>query len=99
MVKYRTRPGVVLTDICGENVLVSASSLAGLCPYVTQINDSSVFLWKLLEKGADAQQLAAAVEEEFEVDDPAALRSVIDDFIKQMTDLNYLLPDEQKGQE
>ena len=48
MVKYRTRPGVVLTDICGENVLVSASSLAGLCPYVTQINDSSVFLWKLL---------------------------------------------------
>ena len=98
MVKYRTRPGIVLTDICGENVLVAASSLTGLCPYVTQINDSSVFLWRLLQNGADAEQLAAAVEAEFEVDDPKALRSVIYDFIKQMTELNYLLSDEQKGQ-
>ena len=98
MVKYKTRPGIVLTDICGENVLVAASALAGLCPYVTQINESSVFLWKQLEKGADAEQLVAAVEAEFEVDDREALRTVIDGFIKQMSELGYLLIEEQKGQ-
>ena len=54
MVKYRTRPGVVLTDICGENVLGAASALTDLCPYGSQINESSVFLGRLLERGADA---------------------------------------------
>lgn len=97
MVKYRTRPGIVLTDICGENILVAASSLTNICPYVTQINEPSAFLWKQLEKGADTEQLLAAVEAEFEVDDREALRTAIEDFIKQMAGLNYLLSDEQKG--
>ena len=49
-------------------------------------------------KSADAEQLVAAVEAEFEVDDREALRTVIDGFIKQMSELGYLLIEEQKGQ-
>ncbi len=88
---YKTRPGVVLTEICGEYVLVSARALLDLCPYVTQINETSAFLWKRLETGASAEQLVSAAAEEYEIEDPEALVSAIDDFLQQMQDLNYLL--------
>ena len=97
MAKYKTRPGVVLTTVCGENLLVAAQSALEFCPYVTQLNDSSAFLWKKLAAGVDSDRLLNEVEADFEVEDPDALRIAIDSFIKQMTELRYLLPDEQKG--
>ena len=96
MERYKTHPGVVLTNVCGEQLLVAAKAVAGDCPYVTQINDSSAFLWKQLEKGASADELMNAVANEFEVDDPAVIRGAIEDFIDQMKELDYLLPDEQR---
>lgn len=97
MVRYRTRPGVVLTYICGEYVLVAAKSILSVCPYVTQVNETSAFLWQHLVDGATTEQLEAAVSEEYEVDDPAQLRDAIDSFIRQMLELNYLLSDNQGG--
>ena len=97
MVRYRTRPGVVLTYICGEYVLVAAKSILSICPYVTQVNETSAFLWKQLVDGATAEQLEAAVTDEYEVDDPAQLRDAIGSFIHQMLELNYLLSEDQGG--
>ena len=94
MAGYKTRPGVVLTEIAGEYVLVAAKALSGVCPYVTLINESSAFLWRKLEQGANLEQLQAAVSAEYEVEDPAAVQSAIRDFIRHMNELNYLLTDE-----
>ncbi len=93
---FKTRPGVVLTEIAGEYVLVSAKALQGICPYVTQINESSAFLWRRLEHGAGLAQLEAAVAEEYEVEDPASLREAIESFLQQMQGANYLLSEEME---
>ena len=53
MERYETRPGVVLTNICGEYMLLAAKAAREYCPYMTQLNESSAFLWRLLESGAD----------------------------------------------
>ncbi|MBR4659205.1 MAG: PqqD family protein [Clostridia bacterium] len=90
MSKFRTRPGVVLTEICGEHMLVAARELAGDCPFVTTVNEESAFLWEKLKDGADAEQLLKAVQSEFNVDDPEALREAIRAFLKQMSELNLL---------
>lgn len=97
MARYNVRPGIVLTSICGESILVAAKSVLEYCPYVTQLNETSAFLWKLLAAGADDNELIDSVKEEYEIDDEAFVRRAIEDFIKQMLDLNYLLPVEQKG--
>lgn len=94
MLKYRTRPGVVLTSICGEYLLVSAKANLDVCHYVGRINESSAFLWGKLKDGATEADLIEAVKAEYEVEDADALRGIIGDFIKQMTELNYLLPEE-----
>lgn len=93
MGRLRTRPGVVLTEICGEHVLVSAKAITRDCPFVTFINEESAFLWTQLLKGADEDMLAAAVKAEYEVDSSDALMEAINAFLKQMTELNLLIKD------
>ncbi len=97
MACYKTRPGVVLTAICGEHVLVAASAAQQYCPYVTELNETSAFLWRKLSSGASLESLMAALGEEYELDDPATARQAVESFLRQMLELNYLLPEEQGG--
>lgn len=94
---YKTRQGVVLTTVCGEHLLVAAKAAAAKCPYVTQINDSSAFLWERLTEGGDVDSLMKAVGEEYEIEDEGVIRSAIEAFINEMTGYGYLLVSEQGG--
>lgn len=96
--RYRTRRGAVLTKICGEYLLVAAQSLRDSLPYVTQLNESSAFLWKKLESGADEQTLEQRVMEEYEIEDRDAARAAIRDFMEQMRSAGYLVED-REGEE
>ena len=98
MKRYKTRTGVVLTSVCGESLLVSAKPLRGVCPFVTTINESSAFLWRRLISGATEDELLAAVEEEYEVEDLAAMEAVIKEFLEQMLEMNYLLMEDREEQ-
>ena len=91
MPRYRTRPGVELTSICGEYYLVSAADAMKYCPYVIRINASSAFLWRRLAEGADDNELFLAVEAEFELSDPDEVRTAISGFVDQMKAMNYLV--------
>ena len=97
MERYKTRPGVVLTEIAGQYLLVAAKSLLDGCPYVTQINESSAFLWKRMETGANLKELEKAVEEEYELEDPAAAAEAIRGFVQRMADMNYLVEESAEG--
>ena len=92
--KYKTRSGVVLTQVCGEYLLVSSRSLRVECPFVTTLNETSAFLWKQLQKGATEEELLGAVAAEYEVEEPEELRAVIRAFLKQMQAMHYVLKEE-----
>ena len=87
---YKTRRGVVLTEICGEYVLIAAKALLDRCPYLTQINESSAFLWKRMMNGATLEELVIAVEDEYEILDVDETKTAIDNIIKNMMEMNYL---------
>ena len=91
MKRYRTRPGVVLTTISGQNVLVSAKSVQGLCPFTAQINETTAFCWRVLEEGADVDTLLRRVCEEYEIEDAAAVRADLEQLVAQMLESNYLI--------
>lgn len=94
MTRYKTRPGVVLTSICGEHILVAAKRLRNVCPYVTNINETSAFLWQRLVGGATVKQLMDAVEAEYELEDEGAALEAVNAFVNQLIELNYLIPDD-----
>ena len=97
MERYKTRTGLVLTEVCGEYLLVAARALRDLCPSVTILNETSAFLWTRLQSGASAEELVKAAREEYEVENEAELRGLIDTFLRQMKELNYLIPEEEKA--
>ena len=94
---YKTRPGVVLTSICGEYLLVSGKGARDTCPYVTQINETSADLWKCLEKGASFGQMFEAMSEEYEIEDPENAKEGIQAFLNQMMETGYVIK-EEKGE-
>ncbi len=96
MVRYKTRQGIVLTQIAGEYILVAAKALTGTCPYVTQINDSSAFLWERMKNSASEEELLEAVMEEYEIDDPEELRTIIPSFLEEMNAKGYLICEEEE---
>lgn len=90
MKRYKTRPGVILTEIVDEYFLVAAKALLEECPYVMQINESSAFLWKHMENGANLDELEKAVKDEYEIDDLISARDLIVSFISHMEDMHYI---------
>jgi len=94
----KTRTGVVLTEIAGEYVLIAARSLLKECPYVTQINETSAFLWRCLENGCDVDTLFSKVAEEYEIDNKDSVKDAIMSFVQQMRDLNYIESFETGGE-
>ena len=99
MERYKAKPGVVLVTVCGESLLVATKALWNLCPFMTSLNESSAFLWTRLLEGATEEELLAAVSEEYEVEDPAALRKGIRDFLKKMQDIQVLQSQEEQNEE
>lgn len=98
MESFQTRPGVLLTQICGEYLLVASKSAREFCPYYSFLNESAAFVWRALENGADPAQLEAAVAEEFEIEDPAEIRRLIQALLENLEKNHYLLRIEQGGQ-
>ncbi len=94
MTRYKTRKGIVLAEVCGEYLLVAAKAAQDFCPYVTQINETSAFLWRKLGSGLTMNQLMESVSEEYELDEPEIASKAIESFILQMLDLNYLLKED-----
>ena len=91
MKRYKTRPGVVLTTIAGQYVLVAVKSLRDICPYSAQINETTAFCWRVLEEGTDFDNLLEKLAEEFEIDDPESVRADLEELLEQMKNANYLI--------
>ncbi len=91
MKQYKTRPGVVLTTIAGQYVLVAVKSLQDICPFSAQINETTAFCWRILEQGATLQTLTDALQKEYADEDPEELSSDLAELLGQLIHANYLI--------
>ena len=89
--RYITRPGVVLTNICDEYFLVSGKEARDHCPYVTHLNDTACFIWEKLTAGMSEDEILEAVKDEFETDNIGEISEVISAFISQLKDNGYMI--------
>ena len=89
MIVYQVRSGIVLTQICGQNVLIAEKALKNSCPYVTVINETSAYLWDLLKERCSLEKLNKAVQKAYAVSENETIAE-IKTFIAQMKELGYL---------
>ena len=87
---YHTIAGVVQASVAGGYFLVAAKEARGNCPYITEINETSAFLWKQLEKGCTIGELLSAVMQEYDVENPEETREIVESFVREIQELGYL---------
>ena len=89
--RYRTRPGVVLTCIQGEYLLVSAKNARQFCPYVTGVNETAAYIWHLLEEGSTPDSIVEAILSEYEITDRDTVKQSVMQLLSSLSDAGYLI--------
>ncbi|MBQ3604033.1 MAG: PqqD family protein [Clostridia bacterium] len=74
---YRVKEGFIIRKIGGYVMAVPTGTQTSEMHGMIALNETGELLWKLLEKGADADVLANALAEHYEVEKSVALNDVI----------------------
>ena len=91
---FQIRPGLVMEEVCGQYLLVATLGAREFCPYLTQLNDSSAFLWKLLFAGKNEDALIDAVFESYGLAKTEAADAV-HAFLLELQKMGFLVIDEE----
>ncbi len=83
-------PEIVLTEVCGESLLIATGNARGKVPYVLSLNETAVFIWRLLEKGTDSEEIKSALCAEYEIDGETAC-TAYDSFMRQLRTQGYIV--------
>ena len=72
----KIKRGFVLQNVSGSFVACATGKLTREFSGVIRMNDSGVFIWKLLTKGTTEEKIVAEVMEAFGIDEELAGRDV-----------------------
>ena len=90
---YKLQPGVVLTEVCGEYLLVATKKAQGTCPYVTRINRQAAEYWRIVEQESVPARILDRAAEKFGKERHEVLVPFLA-FVKKMSQSGYLLTEE-----
>lgn len=79
----------VLKKIAGSHVVVPVRTRAVDFSGIIKLSDSGAFLWRILEKGADREELIAKMLEEYAVDEATAAAD-IDRFVAKLREADLI---------
>ena len=79
----------ILKKIAGSYVVVPVRSQAVDFSGIIKLSETGAFLWELLEKGADREELIARLLDEYLVDEEVAAADV-DRFIERLKEVDLL---------
>lgn len=93
--KYEIHPGVVLTEVCGEFLLVATAQALGKVARARGLNRTGAYFWSLLEQGLDSEKIAeqAAAAYQRPTEDVAP---VLQRFLDTLEQAHYLRREEQR---
>lgn len=84
----KLKDGFLLRQVAGQTVVLPVSGDLDLNMMIT-LNDTGAFLWERLQNEIDEVALAAALLEEYDVDEATAKNSVAA-FVKKLHDNGFL---------
>lgn len=93
MKRYKIQPGIVLTQVCGESLLVATRLARGKCPYVKQLNATGAYFWTLLEQGIEPDRMVLSAAQHYGVS-PERVGPGLLQFLEDLEKSGYLLGEE-----
>ena len=84
----KLKEGFVLRTVAGETVVLPTGGITNFDMMIT-LNGTGRFRWEALEKGAEKEELVAALLKEYDVTEEKAAESV-DAFVSRLKELDFL---------
>ncbi len=97
--RYCTSNGVVLTEVYGVYVLVSAKEAREKLPYLTEINETAAYCWRHMEKGTTLPGLLEAIAAEYDLEDPEETGRDVKALIDQLLEAGYIREEKEDQNE
>lgn len=72
----KIKEGFILREVAGSYIVVAVGSRVKEFNGVINLNDSGAFLWKLLEKGSNEEEMKTALLGEYDVSEEIAERDI-----------------------
>ena len=85
----KIKDGFLLREVAGNYIVVAVGSAVKTFNGVINLNQTGAFLWELLQKGAEKEDLVKELLEEYEVDEQTASKDV-DIFIERLQQANLI---------
>ena len=74
--RVKTNPDYKYRKIAGLHYLIPCGEAAVRSKTPTELTETAAWIWRGAESGADSQEIAAGMTEEFEVDPETAMQAV-----------------------
>jgi hypothetical protein len=84
----KLKEGFILRTVAGNTIVVPTGSALNLNMMIS-LNGVGRFLWEKLEKGAETEELVAALLEEYDVDEAKAKKDV-EAFVEKLNENGFL---------
>lgn len=91
--RYTQHPDLVLTQVCGEYLLVALRPAFDDCPYVNRLSPVEADYWLLLSEGKDLDEIASICAKKMNID-PRKARLLLLIATKKMLNAGYLTEEE-----
>ena len=85
----KVKDNFILKKIAGSYMVVPVRTRAVDFSGIIKLSESGAFLWSILEKGADREELIAKMLDEYDVDEARAAAD-IDKFIAKLREADLL---------
>ena len=93
----KVRPGVVLTHVCGQSLLVTAFEARSRCPYVTILNETGEIIWNCLKDKRSVPEIVLTLRNMFDIPCDTNVEELINDYIGQLFDNGYVVYEEEEN--
>lgn len=83
------KKGLILKEVAGNYIVVAVGSAVKLLGGAVTLNSTGAFLWSILEKGAEIDDLVNALTKNYKVDNATAKKDAVE-FIDKLQKANLL---------
>ena len=91
----RIRPGIIMTHVCDQSLLVAAYEARSYCPYVTILNETGEVIWKCLTEKKNKSKIVHELRNLFDIPSDIDVEKLVDDYIDQLHENGYVLYEEE----
>lgn len=85
----KIKDGFMLREVAGNYIVVAVGNAVKEFNGMINLNETGAFMWKVLEKGGDEQDILTAMLNEYEVDEETA-KADIKEFVENLVKAGLL---------